>query len=126
MPYCSKPLLHRCRPLGKRQNCRCNRSRIEKGNKGRRRAFSSIRPLSPAATDPVLEGNAIAFRGVKTTVNHFVDAAMQDKVLGAVHVRLPMPTADEQPACSLRMRTATRNFGVSWANPHGTAEDQRR
>ena len=36
LPCCSKPLLRRCRPPG---NCRCNRSRPDKENKGRRRAF---------------------------------------------------------------------------------------
>ena len=39
LPCCSKPLLRRCRPPGKRPNCRCNRSRPDKENKGRRRAF---------------------------------------------------------------------------------------
>ena len=59
-------------------------------------------------------------------LSNCVDAAMQSKLLGDIHVRIPMVTLDEQRALQLRNAEADEQF---WTNIHdmhaGTVEDHK-
>lgn len=87
-------------------------------------SFGSV-PVPPEVADRIAFWQRLHERLAR--LSNRVDAAMQGKILGDVHARIAMVTADEQRALQLENAEADERFWASMQSiSAGTAEDHKR